>query len=331
MIRVLASHPGGYPRPPELRKAIDSYNAGKINFISLHRIWRTNMLKVMREQTEEGLDVLTTGHLLWDDIFRPFNAVWEGIEIPEVGNYYRFYELNFYYKRAKVKGPIVPKRPATVHEHEIAARAAPRPLKASLPGPLTFALHVEDDYYNDIDALMSDISKALAYEISHLVPLVDYIQIEEPALVDPEVKPELKELGIEYLNLILKDLPLPSVVKTYFKPAEEVYELLLDLDADGLGFDLTVWNIDEFKSLLVESGYPFEIIDLGATDALNVKLEPIEEMASKLYSVIDEIGVAEAHVSANYRYDVLPYSYIRKKMRRLAEITFKLRELVEEG
>jgi len=331
MVRILASHPGGYPRPPDLRKTIDSYNAGKANFITLHRVWRTNMQKVIMEQTEEGLDVLTTGHLLWDDIFRPFNKVWEGIEIPEVGNYYRFYELNFYYKRAKVKGPIVPKRPAVLHEHEMASKIVPRLLKASIPGPLTFALHVEDDYYNDMDALMSDISKALAYEASYLAPLVDYIQIEEPALVDPEVKPELKEMAIEYINLMVQGLTIPVIVKTYFKPAEEIYELLLDLDADGIGIDLTVWNSDEVKATLSENGYPFKIIDFGVTDALNVKLEPIEESASKLYSIMDEINVEEVHVSANYRYDVLPYSYIRKKMRRLAEITFKLRELVEEG
>jgi methionine synthase II (cobalamin-independent) len=150
-------------------------------------------------------------------------------------------------------------------------------------------------------------------------------------LVDPEVSKELKALGVEFNNAIARSVDVPVIVKTYFKPADEVYPLLLDLDADGIGFDLTTWNYDELKSVIADYGYPFEIIDLGVSDALNVKLEPIEETATKALSVIDEAQPREVHVSANYRYDVLPYSYIRKKMRRLAEITFKLREMVDEG
>ncbi len=330
-IKVLASHPGGYPRPPELRKAIDAYNSKKLDYLALRDTWERVMGKVIQEQTEEGLDVLTTGHLLWDDVFRPFAASWAGFELPEVGGYYRFYELNFYYKRAFVKGPIYPLRPVTITEHAIAESVSPRSLKASLPGPLTFALHVDNQYYKRFDELISDIAKALSYEISHLTPYVDYVQLEEPALVDPEVPNELKALGIEFINMIADASEVPIIVKTYFKNPENVYKMMLDLRVNGLGFDMTVWNYDEAKSMFSEYGYPYQIIDLGATDALNVKLEPIEETAAKLRNVIDETSAREVHVSASYRYDVLPYSYIRKKMRRLAEITFKLRELVNEG
>jgi len=330
-LKVLASHPGGYPRPPELRKAIDAYNSGKLDYSSLRDTWERNMMKVIDEQCEEGMDVLTTGNLLWDDVFRPFVNAWGGFEIPEVGGYYRYYELNFYYKRARVKGPIYPIRPATVTEHAIARSVAPRSLKVSLPGPLTFALHVENEFYERQDELMSDLTKTLAYEISELSPFVDYVQLEEPALVDPEVPAELKALGIEFINVLAAYVDVPVIVKTYFKNPEAVYKELLDLRVDGIGFDMTFWNYDEAKALFSEYGYPYPIIDFGATDALNVKLEPIEETAAKLYNLIEEVDANEVHVSANYRYDVLPYSYIRKKMRRLAEITFKLRELAYGG
>jgi len=330
-IKVVAAHPGGYPRPPELRKAIDAYSAKKLDYTVLRDTFERNLTKVLDEQCEEGLDLLTTGHLMWDDVFRPFTSTWAGFELPEVGGYYRYYELNFYYKRAVVKEQIRPTRPATATEHYIASTVAPRPLKASLPGPLTFALHVDDQYYNNVDELMADLTRALAYEISEIEQFVDYIQLEEPALVDPEVPGELKALGIEYINLLSSYTDTPLLVKTYFKNPENSYKLMLDLRVDGIGFDMTFWNYDEAKDLFAEYGYPYPLIDFGVTDALNVKLEPIEETAAKLLNLIEEVDANEIHVSANYRYDVLPYSYIRKKMRRLAEIAFKLRELAYGG
>jgi len=330
-LKVVASHPGGYPRPPELRKSIDAYNAGKLDFTSLRSAWERSTKRVIMEQVEEGLDLLTTGHLLWDDVFRPFVSTWEGFELPEVGGYYRFYELNFYYKRAKVKGPIYPLRPVTLGEHRLAYQVSPRPLKAHLPGPLTFALHVDNQYYERMEELMSDLTSALAYEAVALSQYVDYIYLEEPALVDPEVPAEAKQLGIEYINVIAQAVDVPVVVKTYFKNPENVYEMLLDLSVDGIGFDMTSWNYDDAKATFSEYGYPYPIIEFGVTDALNVKLEHIEETAAKTLNLIEEVDANEVHVSASYRYDVLPYSYIRKKMRRLAEIAFKLRELVNEG
>jgi 5-methyltetrahydropteroyltriglutamate--homocysteine methyltransferase len=328
---VLAVHSGGYPRPPEWRKSNDMYNAGKLDYISLISAWERNTKKVIYEQAEENLDVLTSGHIAWDDIFRPFAEGWSGVELPEVGGYYRFYELNFYYKRAIVNGPIRPTRPVMYKEYLLASEISPRPLKLSIPGPLTFVTHVENEFYEDVEDLLNDITYALAYEVDAVEGFADYVQIEEPALVDPEMKPEDIDLGIEYINKLANMISIPVIVKTYFKPASEVYKLLLNLNVDGLGFDMVVWNYEDLKDTINEYGYPYEILDLGVSDALNVKLEPIEETVSKVMSVLDEACPRELHLSHNYRLDVLPYSHVRKKMRRLAEIALKLRETVEEG
>ncbi|UXD22919.1 hypothetical protein IPA_09605 [Ignicoccus pacificus DSM 13166] len=293
--------------------------------------WESASKKVIFEQVEEGLDVVTTGHLAWDDIFRPFAEAWAGVELPEVGGYYRYYELNFYYKKPIINGPIRPTRPVMFKEQLLASEISPRMVKISIPGPLTFALHVQDEFYEDVEELMNDLTYALAYEVEAVEGLIDYVQIEEPALVDPEVKPEDVDLGIEYINKLSNLISVPVVVKTYFKPAERVYKLLMGLNVDGLGFDMVAWNYEDLKETINEYGYPFEIIDLGVGDALNVRLEAIEENVSKIMAVLDEACPKEVHISHNYRLDVLPYSHIRKKLRRLAEIALNLRKAIEEG
>jgi len=330
-VKVVAAHSGGYPRPPEWRKSIDLYNSGKMDYISLMNTWERNTKRVIYEQMEEGLDLITTGHLAWDDIFRPFAVSWSGIELPEVGGYHRFYELNFYYKKPIVEGPIRPTKPVMYKEQILAYEVSPRTLKISVPGPLTFALHVENKFYESADDLLDDLTYALAYEINAVEDFVDYIQIEEPALVDPEVRPEDIDIGIEYINKLANMLVKPVIVKTYFKPAESIYRLLISLDVDGLGFDMIAWNYEDAKETINEYGYPFQIIDLGVGDALNVRLEPIEENVSKIMGVIDEACPKEIHISHNYRLDVIPYSHVRKKLRRVSEIALKLREMIEEG
>ena len=94
---------------------------------------------------------------------------------------------------------------------------------------------------------------------------------------------------------------------------------------------MIAWNYEDLREVINEYGYPFHIIDFGVGDALNVRLEAIEESVSKIMAVVDEACPKEIHVSHNYRLDVLPYSHVRKKLRRISEIALKLREMLEEG
>ena len=331
--RVLASHAGGYPRPPEWRKSVDAYQSKKIDYKVLMRSWELQTSLVIFEQLEENLDVLTTGNLSWDDPFRPFAQAWDGLELPEVGGYYRFYELNFYYKRPIVSGEIRPTYPVLYYEQKLLRDLNGRASKVVIPGPLTFALHVDNKHYPTLKSLMRDITLALAAEVDMVKDLIDYVQIDEPALVDPEVDDELKALAIHFINEFSALIGGNRVVvKTYFKPASDVYHMLSDLEVDGLGFDVINWNYEDLKETLAESGYSFDVLDLGIADALNVKLEPVEESVGKVMSLLDEIRVKELHLSHNYRLDLLPYSHIRKKLRRLSEIAINLRRrLTEEG
>ena len=329
--KVLASHAGGYPRPPEWRKSVDAYNSKKIDYKALMRNWELQTSLVIFEQLEENLDVLTTGNLNWDDPFRPFAQAWDGLELPEVGGYYRFYELNFYYKRPIVVGEIKPTYPVLYYEQKLLKDLNGRASKVVIPGPLTFALHVDNKHYPTMKSLIRDITLALTVEIDMVKDLIDYVQIDEPALVDPEVSDELKALAINFINELSTLLSEKKVIlKTYFKPAADVYHMLSGLEVDGLGFDVVNWNYEDLKETLSENDYTFSILDLGVADALNVKLEPVEESVGKIMSLLDEIYVKELHLSHNYRLDLLPYSHIRKKLRRLSEIAINLRRRLTE-
>ncbi|ALU12800.1 hypothetical protein EYM_07655 [Ignicoccus islandicus DSM 13165] len=329
--KILTSHSGGYPRPPEWRKSIDAYQAGKIDYKALMRNWELQTSSVIFEQMEENIDILTSGNLFWDDLFRPFAKAWDGMELPEVGGYYRFYELNFYYKRAIVNGEIRPTYPVLYHEQKLLKELNGRSSKVVVPGPLTFALHVENKYYPNIKSLLRDITLALATELEMVKDFVDYIQVDEPALVDPEVNDELKGLAIHFINELsaLTD-EKKIIVKTYFKPATDIYHLIEDLEVSGIGFDAVSWNYEDMKETVSEYGYPFDVLDLGIGDALNVRLEPVEETVGKVIGLMDEIKVKELHISHNYRLDLLPYSHIRKKLRRLSEIVINLRRRILE-
>ncbi len=312
-IKVVAAHSGGFPRPPELRKAIDAFENGKIGKTALRNAWEKAVKEVLNKQLEAGLDLVSGGQLLWEDIFRPFNASWEGLSLPSVGGYKRFYELNFYYREAEAELPIA-WRPAVIYEAKLVNSISPRFTMITLPGPLTFAKHVKTE---DERETMFELADALAREAALLEDYVDYLIIEEPELAEAE------EDAVEALNIVARSVSIPVIVKIYFKKVNN-YPLLLDLEVEGLGFDFRKWKVEEFEGVVEEYGYPFQILSAGVAEALDIFVD-IDGGVNKVKKLLNVVEVPEIHVTHNWRLDVIPYSSVDKKLKEVAEIANRVR------
>ena len=133
---------GSYPKPPEegkpflVRKTLHALERGEAGEQDLKKAQDDLVREVVAEQEAAGVDLVTDGQVRWDDILTPFARRIAGFEI---GGLLRWFDNNVYYRRPVCKGPVEWRGPACVEDYKFAASVVTRPVKAVIPGPVTFA------------------------------------------------------------------------------------------------------------------------------------------------------------------------------------------------
>ena len=105
---------GNYPKiggakAPNLRSAITQLDRGRITLEELHQIEDQVTTEVIQEQVDSGIDLVTDGHIRWDDGQTYFARRIKGFNI---GGIIRYFDTNTYYRhptaesRLERNGPI---------------------------------------------------------------------------------------------------------------------------------------------------------------------------------------------------------------------------------
>jgi 5-methyltetrahydropteroyltriglutamate--homocysteine methyltransferase len=178
---------GSYPKPPDegeqfvLRQTLHRLERGDATEDDLLTAQEELARAAIAEQEAAGIDIVTDGQVRWDDIVTPFARHTAGFEI---GGLLRFFDNNVYYRRPVCTGDIEWRGPSSVEAFKFAASVATRPVKAVMPGPVTFALLSVDEHYHDHEAFVTAIAEVLAQEAFELEAAgARYLQIDEPALL----------------------------------------------------------------------------------------------------------------------------------------------------
>jgi len=308
---------GSFPRPPELRKAINALNENSISQQDFEESYQSSFLKVVKLQEEAGLNILTSGLLLWDDLLRPFAKKLSGITF---GGLLRFFDNNFYYRRPIIVDRIRWSEPITLDEVERLSKAAARLVKAVVPGPYTFMKLSENKFYKSSDELADALISAFQLEMQSLDKSADIIQIDEPSLVDPELEQDDKRWGVEIVNELIRRANISEdklLIATYFNLDPESYSMLLDIKA-GLHLDLL--SNKEAETALKELGFKGRILSLGVVNARSIFPEDLEQILNKLEELSAHISAEKLIISTNTWLDYIPFEDAVEKLKILGEI-----------
>jgi 5-methyltetrahydropteroyltriglutamate--homocysteine methyltransferase len=309
---------GSYPKPPDegrpfvLRRALHAVTRGEISEEDVRRAEDDLVREVIAEQEAAGIDIVTDGCARWDDILTPFASHMAGFEI---GGLLRWFDNNVYYRRPVCVGRLEWRGPASVDAYRFAASVATRPVKAILPGPVTFARLSVDDHYGDHERFVIDIARVLAQEAFELqaagAPL---IQIDEPALPDA---PEDLDLAGRALELITAELEGETLLATYFGDCKRLGPDIFRLPVGAFGFDLIAGpeNLE-----IIERTPEGRGIQAGIVDARNTRLEEIEELAGVVDNLLAILGPDRLSVSPSAGLEFLPREKARAKLQRLSEV-----------
>lgn len=313
---------GSYPKPPAegqafaVRKTHHAIERGDATPDDLKKAQDALVTEVIKEQEAAGIDLVTDGHGRWDDLLTPFARAMSGFEI---GGLLRWFDNNVYYRKPICTGPIEWRGPASVDAFEFARSVATKPVKAVIPGPVTFARLSIDEHYSSHEDFVLAIARVLAQEAFELEAAgAPVIQIDEPALLDA---PEDLELAQNAIYLITDELKsTETVLATYFGDAKRLGPGLYDIRVDGYGFDLISGpeNMQLIKELPAEKK-----IQAGIVDARNTRLEDTVDLVREIEELASIVGPKCLRVGPSAGLEFLPREKARAKLERLAEAARK--------
>ena len=115
----------------------------------------------------------------------------------EIGGLLRWFDNNVYYRRPVCVGELEWGGPSSVEVWRFASSVATKPVKAVIPGPVTFARLSVDEHYGTHEEFVLAIARVLAQEAFELEAAgVRYLQVD----ASPDSRPILERLGLRMLS-----------------------------------------------------------------------------------------------------------------------------------
>jgi len=308
---------GNYPKisldknAPNLRNALNLKDQGKITPEKLEEIFQETIKRVIREQEDAGVDIVSDGQIRWDDLVTPVAKSINGVEI---GGLIRFFDNNVYYRRPIIKSKVSFKNYSTVDQFKFAQAHATKSVKAVLPGPFTLAKLSLDQHYNNIDKLTLDLAEILNQEAKELEKTgAKFIQLDEPSLC---YNPEKIELAVKAIEKTFDKINSKKILYFYFGSVKSLFPRILSAPIDVIGVDVV--SKPENLDVILDNDFKQELI-LGVLDARNTKIESEEELFSLFDRVTNKIRPEKIYISPSCGLEFLPHEAAVKKLKRMAE------------
>lgn len=303
---------GDEPALQSLRRALHQLDRGEIDAGAMDAEYDRVTERVVRELDDAGIDQPNHGCVRWDDLFSPFVRAWANVEREALE---RFFDNNTYFRIPVVSGVIEAHGAATVHEWEVARNATSKPMKACLPGPLTFARLADDRRYRNFEELAVAAANALRIEALALQRAgCELIEIEEPALARwPE---DFSVALVAYDELRHGHWTAQFAVHLTMFPADPIADRLASLPVGAVGIDVVSRPTRALERVQLA---PWQTLVLGAVDARNTRLETPEEIARTFDAAAKRIEPERIWLSPTTSLEYLPHDVARAKLRVLVE------------
>ena len=236
-----------------------------------------------------------------------------------------------------VQGPVRARDPFLVRDWQVAQEATDKPVKITLPGPMTISDTVADEHYGDPRRFGRDLALALNQEILALAAAgCRVIQIDEPVFAR---KPDAAlEYGIENLERAFHGVPdsVQRVVHAccgyperldqddYLKASPESYHLLANA-LDQAAFDaLSLEDAHRHNDLGLFELFSNKTIVLGVVAVARSRIESVEEVRDRLEAVCAHMDPARLVAAPDCGLGYLSRDQAVAKLRNLARAAHSL-------
>jgi len=260
-------------------------------------------------QTDAGIDIPTDGEIRRENYIHYHCRHLSGIDFggltdkPVRGG-------NYVAALPTIRDDIRAGEPFLVRDYEIAQRATDRPVKITLPGPMTLGDTVADAYYQDPVARGEAVADALNVEIKALAAAgCRYIQIDEPVFArQPD---RAIDYGMSHVERAFKDCPTTATRvmhmccgypdrldnPDYPKADAQAYVELAGVVNASSVQQVSIEDAHRHNDLELLRQFTDTTVILGVVTVAKSRVEPVDEIVARLTGALDHID-AERLVAA---------------------------------
>ena len=317
---------GNYPkigpgaRAPSLRSAIQRRQLGRITDEELRAVGDEVTREVLANQAEAGVDVVTDGHIRWDDPYTSFASEIDGFTLNGLK---RYFDSNTYFRQPSAERKLAWPGPISVADYRFAAENSAKPVKAVVPGPYTLAKQSSWPHYASLREVVMDLAAILNQEARALFEAgASLVQFDEPAIL--RNKRDLPMFKEAMANLV-DGVESKTALYAYFGDIAGVAADFLALPFDIIGLDF-VMGAGNFDLL---GGFPEgKELGLGIVDARNTKLETADEIVGHIRRAGASVSLDRLHVSPSCGLEFLPRANAYGKLARMVEGVARAEEVL---
>ena len=230
-----------------------------------------------------------------------------------------------------VVGPLAAGAPFLADDWRRAQAVTDRPVKLTVPGPLTIIDSTADAHYGDQRRLAMDLAAVLNVEIGRLAAAgCRWIQVDEPVFARKPV-PAL-DYGVEALARCFHDVPAgvtrtvhiccgyPAGVDddTYPKADRGAYFTLADALEAAPVDAISLEDAHRHNDLTLLERFAASTVLLGVIGIARTRVEPVEEIRARLVAALDHIDADRLIAAPDCGLIMLDRATARAKLEHLA-------------
>ncbi len=292
-------------------------------------------VEVVREQVELGIDIPTDGEIRRENYIHYHCRHIEGIDFARLGE--KVMRGHYTARLPTVVGPLRAGAPFLVRDWRIAQAATDRPVKMTLPGPLTISDSVVDEHFGDAAALGRALAGVLNVEVRRLAAAgCRWIQVDEPLFARRPA--EALAFGIENLERCFHGLPAAVMrcvhiccgyprdvdMEDYPKaPAGNYLRLAPVLDAAAVDA-VSIEDAHRRNGPELLEAFAHKTVILGVVDVARTRVETEEEIRDHLRAALEHIDAGRLIAAPDCGLGLLTRDQVRAKLAAMARAAHAL-------
>ena len=231
-----------------------------------------------------------------------------------------------------IRGPVRARGESVlVRDWQVAEAAAGRPVKITLPGPMTISDTTADIYYNDAEALARDLAEALNAEVLALAEAgCRHIQIDEPVFArKPE---EALAFGVSTLARCFEGVPshvnrvmhmccgYPNRLDDadYPKADPDSYRRIARA-VDGVVDQISIEDAHRHNPADLFPLFETSTVIVGFVTVASSRVEPVDEIRTRMQEVLEHLPAERLVAAPDCGLGFLGRDLAMTKLRNLSE------------
>ena len=267
----------------------------------VEKLFLTAIKQVVTDQVDAGIDVPTDGEVRRESYVLYQCRFLNGISFEKV-THKSVRQGAFEADLPTIIGPISSKEVRLHNDWKSAQQFTTKPVKITLPGPMTITDSIANNYYDDLKKLGFDFAMALNKEIKALADAGgQYIQVDEPVFAR---KPEAAiEYGMENLERTMHGIPkevqrvchiccgYPNSLDSegYKKADTDAYDKIADLIDESSIDEVSLEDAHRHNNLSLLEKFKKTKVIFGFIDIAKSRMESVDEVRSRIIDSLEHI------------------------------------------